>query len=102
MGGRFLLAIDQGTSSSRAVLYDHEVNVVRSAQQEFAQHYPQPGWVEHDLDEIWEKIQVVIAELLKKLDELGVERVARRAVAAAERIGARLAGECAPSAGGDR
>jgi len=66
MGGRFLLAIDQGTSSSRAVLYDHEVNVIRSAQQEFAQHYPQPGWVEHDPEAIWESVQNVIREALDK------------------------------------
>jgi len=51
---RFLLAIDQGTSSSRTVIYDHSIKVVASAQQEFPQIYPQPGWVEHDPLEIWE------------------------------------------------
>jgi glycerol kinase len=48
MSKRFLLAMDQGTSSSRTVVYDHTVAVVGSAQQEFPQIYPQPGWVEHD------------------------------------------------------
>jgi len=59
MGGRFLLAIDQGTSSSRAVIYDHEAGVVASAQQEFAQIYPRAGWVEHDPETIWASVQDV-------------------------------------------
>ena len=49
----FILALDQGTTSSRAILFDRAGNVVRSAQLEFAQIYPQPGWVEHDPREIW-------------------------------------------------
>lgn len=49
----FILALDQGTTSSRAILFDHDGNVVRSAQSEFRQIYPQPGWVEHDAGEIW-------------------------------------------------
>ena len=59
MSGRYLLAIDQGTSSSRTVIYDHETRVVASAQQEFVQHYPQPGWVEHDPEDIWSSVQAV-------------------------------------------
>ncbi len=50
----FVLALDQGTSSSRAILFDHEGAPVASAQQPFRQLYPQPGWVEHDPEEIWE------------------------------------------------
>ena len=57
MGGRFILAIDQGTSSSRTVIYDHNANVVASAQQEFPQHYPEPGWVEHDPESIWTSVE---------------------------------------------
>jgi glycerol kinase len=57
--GRFLLAIDQGTSSSRTVIYDHATSVVASAQQEFAQIYPQPGWVEHDPEAIWKSVRAV-------------------------------------------
>jgi glycerol kinase len=50
---RHLLALDQGTSSSRSIVFDVEGRVVAMAQREFAQHYPQPGWVEHDPMEIW-------------------------------------------------
>ncbi len=49
----YILSLDQGTTSSRAILFDHDGNVVRSAQSEFRQIYPQPGWVEHDPEEIW-------------------------------------------------
>lgn len=58
---RFLLAIDQGTSSSRAVIYDHSMKVIASAQQEFPQIYPQPGWVEHDPEAIWDSVCSVMA-----------------------------------------
>ncbi len=51
---RFVLALDQGTSSSRAILFDHAGRAVAAAQQPFRQIYPQPGWVEHDPDEIWQ------------------------------------------------
>jgi glycerol kinase len=50
---RHVLALDQGTTSSRAIVFDETGKAVASAQQEFQQHYPQPGWVEHDPDEIW-------------------------------------------------
>ena len=62
MGGHFLLAIDQGTSSSRAVVFDHAAQVVCAAQQEFAQHYPQSGWVEHDPEDIWQSVQQVVRQ----------------------------------------
>jgi glycerol kinase len=61
-----LLAIDQGTSSSRAVVYDSNVQPVASAQQEFPQIYPQPGWVEHDPEAIWQSVQAVTADSLDK------------------------------------
>ena len=61
---RYLLAIDQGTSSSRTVIYDHAVNVLASAQQEFEQIYPQPGWVEHDPEAIWASVQNVTRQVL--------------------------------------
>jgi len=57
--GKFLLAIDQGTSSSRTVIYDHATQVVASAQQEFPQHYPKPGWVEYDPEDVWTSVQEV-------------------------------------------
>ena len=50
---RFVLALDQGTTSCRAILFDHDGAIVAVAQQEFPQHFPQPGWVEHDAEEIW-------------------------------------------------
>src|SRR5918911_1279447 len=50
---RYVLALDQGTTSSRAIVFDEEGRAVASAQREFAQHYPEPGWVEHDPREIY-------------------------------------------------
>ncbi|TXT29020.1 MAG: glycerol kinase [Rhodocyclaceae bacterium] len=50
---QFVLALDQGTTSARAILFDRQGNIHCLAQQEITQHYPQPGWVEHDADEIW-------------------------------------------------
>ena len=50
----YLLALDQGTSSSRSIVFDRAGRIVAQAQREFAQHYPQPGWVEHDPMEIWQ------------------------------------------------
>lgn len=49
----YILSLDQGTTSSRAILFDRSGGIVRSAQKEFTQYYPRPGWVEHDADEIW-------------------------------------------------
>ena len=64
MTGKYLLAIDQGTSSSRAVIYDHDANVIASAQQEFPQIYPHPGWVEHDPEAIWSSVTAVTVEAM--------------------------------------
>ena len=50
----FILALDQGTSSSRAIVFNHAGEIVSVAQQPFEQIYPQPGWVEHDANEIWD------------------------------------------------
>ena len=50
---KFILALDQGTTSSRAILFDRQGQLVASAQQEYPQHFPQPGWVEHDALDIW-------------------------------------------------
>ena len=52
----FLIAIDQGTSSSRTIVFDRAARKVASAQQEFPQIYPQPGWVEHDPEAIWKSV----------------------------------------------
>jgi len=61
-----LLALDQGTTSSRAILFDRRGTPVASAQREFRQHFPQPGWVEHDADEIWATQRATIAEVLAR------------------------------------
>ncbi len=60
----FVLAIDQGTTSSRAILFDRAGQVRGMAQREFTQHFPQPGWVEHDADEIWASQAGVMHEAL--------------------------------------
>lgn len=60
-----ILALDQGTTSSRAILFDHDGQVRASASQEFKQHYPQPGWVEHDAVEIWESQLAVARRVLE-------------------------------------
>jgi glycerol kinase len=62
MQNKYVLALDQGTTSSRAMLFDHQGNVVSSAQKEFRQIYPHPGWVEHDPQEIWSTQAGVAAE----------------------------------------
>jgi len=65
MSASHILAIDQGTSSSRAVIYDRSATVVASAQQEFPQIYPQPGWVEHDPEAIWSSVTAVTREAMR-------------------------------------
>ncbi len=63
---KYLLALDQGTTSSRAIIFDRQGVVVASAQQEFRQIFPQPGWVEHDANEIWASQSGVAADALAK------------------------------------
>ncbi|MDI1279656.1 glycerol kinase GlpK [Methylobacter sp.] len=62
---RYILAIDQGTSSSRCVLYDRQANPVAMAQQVFTQHFPYPGWVEHDAEEIWVSQSGVVQQVMQ-------------------------------------
>jgi glycerol kinase len=64
MGKPLLLAIDQGTTSSRAVVYDDRGRCLGSASQELPQHYPRPGWVEHDAEEIWQSVETVVPKAL--------------------------------------
>ena len=59
-----ILALDQGTTSSRAILFDHGGNALRSSQQEFPQLYPRPGWVEHDPSAIWESQLQVARDII--------------------------------------
>ena len=66
----FVLALDQGTTSSRAIVFDQAGRAVGSAQQEFTQHFPQPGWVEHDPAEIWDS---QLATARGALEDAGIE-----------------------------
>ena len=61
-----ILALDQGTTSSRSILFDEKGTLLGVAQKEFKQYYPQPGWVEHDAHEIWETQFATLAEVLAK------------------------------------
>lgn len=63
---KYIVALDQGTTSSRAIVFDHEQNIVAVGQKEFKQIYPQPGWVEHDPMEIWATQYGVLQEALIK------------------------------------
>lgn len=63
-----LLAIDQGTTSSRAIVFDRKGAIVSVAQKEFAQHYPADGWVEHDPEDIWETVLSVSREAISKAE----------------------------------
>jgi glycerol kinase len=69
MGERYLLAIDQGTTSSRAIIFNRDGREVYSAQREFAQHYPKAGWVEHDANEIWAGVLACAREVLDQAGE---------------------------------
>ena len=66
--GTYLLSLDQGTTSSRAILFDREQNILGVAQKEFTQYFPKPGWVEHDANEIW-TTQLGVA--LSAMNEVG-------------------------------
>ncbi|SFF68682.1 glycerol kinase [Halobacillus alkaliphilus] len=65
---KYILSIDQGTTSSRAILFNHKGEIVETGQKEFEQHFPKPGWVEHDADEIWTSVLACIADVLRRAD----------------------------------
>ena len=62
--GTYLLSLDQGTTSSRAILFDREQNILGVSQKEFTQCYPRDGWVEHDAMEIWSTQYAVMMEVI--------------------------------------
>ena len=64
---KYILALDQGTTSSRAIVFDHEGNMLSVSQREFGQIFPQPGWVEHDANEIWSSQVGVASEAIARL-----------------------------------
>ncbi|HWZ35827.1 MAG TPA: FGGY family carbohydrate kinase, partial [Mucilaginibacter sp.] len=63
---KYILSLDQGTTSSRAIIFNKTGSIVAVAQKEFTQIYPQPGWVEHDAREIWSTQASVAAEVVLK------------------------------------
>ncbi len=72
---QYILAIDQGTTSSRAILFNKQGEIVGSAQREFAQYFPKAGWVEHDANEIWISVVAVYMEVLLKCS-ISAEQIA--------------------------
>ena len=68
MSKDYIMSIDQGTTSSRAVLFNHKGEIVGTGQQEFEQFFPKPGWVEHDANEIWTSVLACMAGALRKAD----------------------------------
>jgi len=70
----YVLSIDQGTTSSRAIIFNHQGEIVETAQREFEQFFPKPGWVEHDANEIWTSVLACIADVLRKAD-VGPEQI---------------------------
>lgn len=69
---KYILSIDQGTTSSRAILFDAAGCPVDCAQQEFPQHFPSPGLVEHDPEDIWESVRQTVATVLSRHPEAGI------------------------------
>lgn len=65
---KFILSIDQGTTSSRAILFNQKGEIVHTAQQEFHQYFPKPGWVEHNANEVWASVLAVTTTVLTEAD----------------------------------
>ena len=69
---QYILSLDQGTSSSRAIVFDRKGQICSMAQREFTQYFPKPGWVEHNPHEIWSSQASVIAEAIAAIDINGL------------------------------
>ncbi len=74
--GQYVLAIDQGTTSSRAILFDRDLKITAIAQKEFTQHFPNSGWVEHDPEEIWQTTLETCRQVMLEKDCLASDIVA--------------------------
>ena len=70
---QYILALDPGTSSSRAIVFNQKGEICSTAQREFPQHFPKPGWVEHNPHEIWSSQASVIAEAITQIDITGLD-----------------------------
>lgn len=75
MSKKYILSIDQGTTSSRAILFNKAGQVVHVSQKEFTQHFPHTGWVEHDALEIWQSVEEVVAQMLSKYNAEDIEAI---------------------------
>lgn len=85
--GKYIMSIDQGTTSTRAIIFDHDSNIISTSQHEFTQYYPKPGWVEHDAMEILETTIQVMKEALTNasitvddIDSIGITNQRETAV----------------------
>ena len=63
---KYVIALDQGTTSSRAIIFDKNTNIISTAQREFTQLYPEPGWVEHNPMDIWATQRSVLTEVIAR------------------------------------
>ena len=72
---KYILSIDQGTTSSRAIVFDKKGNIIAVSQQEFTQFFPKPGWVEHDATEIWQSVQNVVRNVLREVNPTDIAAI---------------------------
>lgn len=72
---KYILAIDQGTTSTRAIIFDNECNIIDTAQQEFPQHFPAPGLVEHDPEDIWNTVRGTAALVISRNPDKPIEAI---------------------------
>jgi glycerol kinase len=72
---KFILALDQGTTGSRAIIYDKRGKKIASAYREFPQYFPQPGWVEHDPEEIWQSVYATIQQVIAKVPPASIAAI---------------------------
>lgn len=72
---KYILAIDQGTTSSRAIVYDKQGSIIAQGQEEFKQYFPKPGWVEHDPLEIWKSVERSINKVLTKIPARNISAI---------------------------
>ena len=70
---KFIISIDQGTTSSRAILFDLKGKPLHSSQKEFTQYFPKSGWVEHDPEEIWSTTKKTLSDVIKKSKKINEE-----------------------------
>ena len=100
-----VIALDAGTTGVRSIAFDHSGHVVGSRYVEFEQHFPRPGWVEHDADEIWRAVQHTLAELVavarpaRRGDRASPTSGRRRSSGTAEPVGPCTAPSCGRTGG---